>query len=233
MTIIKIVNGRMVNVPDSGIYGSELIEAAKPGPSRRPVLHKRGGFEPVDSNKKYSRHDLVDRQGRPIKITTIPERSKGNGSPQFGGQRSPLSKQIIKEQVFDVAENLFKDGVDFDLDDSNWFVVPNFVLPRVWWGIAKTTPLMICFPTEYPAVPPIGFYLKADIPQSPNGQHFFQAAYHDAWKEPLDHGWKWYCVYVQPGAWRPSAVRHEGDWKRGDNLWTYLTLVNEVLASLE
>lgn len=230
---MPIINGRMVNIPDAGVYGSELIKEANPDPLRRVVAQKRGGFESIDSNKKYTRRDLVDRQGRPVKIVTIPERSKGNGTPHFGGHRNQLSKQLITEQVFDVAEHLFKDGVDFDEDDANWFVVPNFVLPRVWWNIAKTTPLMICFPTEYPAIPPIGFYLKADIPQSPNGLHFFETAYHDAWKEPLDHDWKWYCAYVQPGAWRPAAVRREGDWKRGDNLWTYLTLVNEVLASHE
>ncbi len=159
----------------------------------------------------------------------IPER----GKKSFGGPRSALSKQIITEQVYDLAEHLFKDGIDFDDTDANWFVAPNYVLPQNWHHIARTTPLMICFPTEYPSLPPIGCYMRETIPQAPNGLHFYPNAFHEAWHEPLSEGWKWYCVYVPSGSWRPAPVRRPKDWMAGDNLWTYMTLIKEALTSSE
>lgn len=234
---MAIINGRRVtNIPNAGVYGEDLIKEMKPGPGRRPVLQRAGGFERIRPEKLYSKAELLDRKGKPLKVSDIPDRTKGSGESgrTFGGKRDAKSKQIITEQVFDLAEHLFKgdEGVDFDEDDAHWFVAPRFKLPRTWKGIASETPLMIAFPMQYPTLPPIGFYMKADIPQAPDG-HFFEQAYYDAWKEPLDHGWKWYCVYVQPGNWRPAPVRRPGDWKDGDNLWTYMTLINETLTALE
>jgi hypothetical protein len=227
---MAIVNGRKVtNVPHSGVYGHEIIGEMGLSPGRRPVLHKDRGFEAIKPDRRYSKHELLDRKGNPLKVSDIPDRSKGS----FGGHRDALSKQVITEQVFDLAENLFKDGVEYDDDNADWFVAPRFILPKNWHHISRDTPLMICFPTEYPNLPPIGFYMKADIPQSPDGLHFFDNAFHEAWKEPLKKGWKWYCVYVQPGTWQPAAVRRPGDWKRGDNLWTYMTLINETLAAMD
>lgn len=147
----------------------------------------------------------------------------------FWGARSALSRQIITEQVFDVAENIFKSGVDFDEANAHWFVVPRYQLPFAWKTIARETSLMIVFPTLYPEIPPIGFYLKASLPRAPAG-HFYTDAYHNAAKRPLAEGWKWYCVYVNPGSWQPSSYRRPKDWQRGDNLYTYLTLVKEVLS---
>lgn len=161
-----------------------------------------------------------------IDTVNMPLRRKGG----FGGTRTRLSKQIIMEQVFDVAENLFKDGVDVDSDNYDWMVVPKFFLPRSWSHIAPSTPLLIAFPTEYPATPPIGFYMQVRIPLSPNG-HLYTQAYHEAWQAPISKGWMWYCVYIAPGHWKPAAVSRPGDWKRGDNLWTYFKLIQEVLGS--
>ena len=148
----------------------------------------------------------------------------------FGGRRSELSRQLITEQVYDVAANCFHQGVAFDEEDANWFVVPEYRLPAIWGG--ETTPLMIVFPDQYPELPPVGFYLKADLAGSPNG-HLFDQAYHEAWKEPLKYGWKWYCVYVEPGAWRPAYIRRLDDWQKGDNLWSYISLINEVLSGMD
>ena len=225
---MAIINGRRVsNVPHSGVYGKELIDEMKSGSGRRTVLHRSGmQFETIFPGKRYTKRELLDKKGQPVKIMTIPERTKGG----FGLPRDPLSRQIITEQVIDVAEHLFKQGVDFDEDNADWLVVPSYFLPRNWHHIARSTPLLIVFPTEYPTLPPIGFYLMEDLPQSANG-HLYANAYHEAWKEPLAQGWKWYCTYVEAGAWQPAPVRRPGDWKWGDNLWTYMTLVNEVLAS--
>jgi hypothetical protein len=225
-----IINGRRVtNVPDSGVYGSDLIREMRPGSGRRVVVQKEGlNFSTIDPSRRYTKRELIDKKGQPVKITTIPDRSKGS----FEGRRTPLSKQIITEQVYDISEHLFKEGVDFDEDDADWLVVPKYRLPGLWRDIAATAPLLIVFPTEYPERPPVGFYLKADIPYSPNG-HFYEQAYHEADKSPLERGWKWYCVYIQPGAWNPAPVRRAGDWKAGDNLWQYFTLVSETLSNRE
>lgn len=225
---MPIINGRRVtNVPSGGVYGSDIIREMGEGGGRRVVIQKEGlSFETIQKDRRYSKADLIDRKGNPVRVKSIPDRTKGS----FGGQRSALSKQIITEQVFDIAENLFKDGVDFDEQDADWMVVPKYFLPPIWHGIARTVPLLVVFPTEYPSRPPVGFYLKADIPCSPNG-HLYDAAYHEADHSPLKQGWRWYCVYVKPGEWRPAAVRQSGDWKHGDNLWEYFTLINETLSS--
>jgi len=221
-----IINGRRIPVPGNGVSGREILSQANPQAGRRAVI--RNGFEAqtVDPNKNYSNAELTDKNGKPVKIDVIPDRTKGS----FWAPRSALSKQIITEQVFDLAAKNFKSGVDFDEDNADWVVFPNFVLPKSWSGLAETTPLMIVFPTEYPQMPPIGFYLKGDIPNAPDG-HFYQQAYHEAAKEPIEAGWKWFCTYVNPGSWRPAYYRQAGDWQRGDNLWTYLTLIKEVLAT--
>jgi hypothetical protein len=192
----------------------------------------------------YHESDLVDKKGRPIKIDTIPDRTKGNfltdlfgtaSAPVdslFWGNRSDYSKTIIREQVYDIAEHCFKSGVDFDDDNCHWMQVHKYILPEVWHNIATTTPLLVVFPTQYPELPPIGFYMKADLQGAPDG-HLFPNVYHEAAKEPLEQGWKWYCMYVRSGSWQPVRVRKSGDWKHGDNLWTYFTLIREVLASKE
>lgn len=226
---MAIINGRHVNnVPNTGVYGHELLKEMRPASGRRPVIH-RGGvkFEAIQPNHRYSKRELLNKKGQPVKVDTIPERIKGS---TFGGSRDALSKAIITEQVHDVAEHLFKQGVDFDEDNADWFVVPKYYLPKNWWNIAQFSPLLIAFPKEYPILPPIGFYLPDFMPGSANG-HLYPNAYHDAWKEPVNHGWNWYCVYFKPGAWQPARMRRPGDWRRGDNLWTYMTHVAETLAS--
>lgn len=224
---MAIINGRRINVPDSGMYGRDLIKEANPGQGRRTVKYGSGLYaETIDPKKKYTKSQLIDKKGNPIKISTIPDRTKGT----FGGMRTALSKEIIREQVIDLAEHYFKTGLDFDESNADWMVIPNFYLPRLWHAIATETPLLIVFPREYPEIPPVGFYVKADLPGAPDG-HLFPQVYHDACKDPLEEGWKWYCVKIDPGAWRPAIVRRRGDWKWGDNLWTYFTLITETLST--
>jgi hypothetical protein len=220
---MAIINGRRIdpNSIGNGIQGSELIPHARATVGRRPILEIGGKVQQIKPNQLYQPHELIDRQGRGAKITSMPDRSKGG----FGGQRSRQSTQIITEQVVDIAERLFKQGVEFDEDNANWMVVSNYTLPPLWHDIARNTPLMVAFPNEYPILPPIGFYMMADLPNSPDG-HFFEGTYHDAWQEPLQHGWKWYCVYIHAGAWRPAQ-----NWRHGDNLYTYFHLIREALGN--
>jgi len=150
---------------------------------------------------------------------------------KFWGNRSEFSKQIITEQIYDIAANIFKNhGVNFDEENADWVVIPNYKLPKNWHHIKKTTDLLILFPTLYPKVPPVGFYLKDDIPYSPDG-HLFNEAYHQADRNILKYGWKWYCVYIKPGSWRPNKIKRQYDWEYGDNIWTYLSLIREALSS--
>jgi hypothetical protein len=225
--MIEIENGRRIaNIPDAGVSGKEIIDAAKPRAGRRIVIQRGIEAETVIPDKRYPKSALIDKKGRAVKAGDIPDRTKAS----FGGSRSALSKRIITDQVFDIATNCFKTGVQFDDDEANWMVVKQYVLPNIWHHIAISTPLMVVFPTEYPELPPIGFYLKSDLEMSANG-HLYAKAYHEACREPLEKHWKWYCVYIQPGSWRPAPIRLLSDWKRGDSVWTYFMLINEVLAS--
>jgi hypothetical protein len=227
---MAIINGRRIQVPPSGITGQNLIRQMKPNAGRRPVIQQGHVFRPIKADHTYKQTDLYDRHGNPVKITTIPDRTKGMVT--YGGDRSALSKQIITEQVYDIAEKLFKKGVSFDEEHADWMIANQYVLPPIWHHVARTTDLLIIFPTEYPALPPVGFYLKEDIPLSVNG-HLYQSAYHDACSDPLTQGWKWYCVYINPGSWQPAPVQRSGDWRKGDNLWTYFTLISEVLSGTD
>lgn len=221
---MPIINGRRVtDIPEAGVYGKQLLDELGVKNGRRGTFVKKGGNESIQADKHYSKKDILG-----IKVMDIPDRTKGGF---FDGQRTAVSKRIITEEVYDLADKRFKSGLDFDEDNANWMVVPQYTLPRNWHRIAKFTPLMILFPTDYPRIPPIGCYMRDTIPQAPDG-HFYKQAYHDASTAPVDEkDWKWYCVYVQPGSWKPSTYRKTGDWRYGDNIWTYLTLIDEALAS--
>ncbi|MBN2694674.1 hypothetical protein JXR93_08430 [bacterium] len=182
------------------------------------------------TNTNSYNQDLTYNNTRYENLNNTQQTTFNNNKALFWGNRSEYSKSIIKEQVYDVALNLYRSGIEFDEENSHWMVIPDYKLPANWHNIAKKCRLMVLFPTEYPKIPPIGFYMDANIPQSPDG-HFFNDAYHDADKEPIKHGWKWYCVYIKPNSWRPKRVKYSGDWKYGDNLWTYLTLIKEVLSN--
>jgi len=89
--------------------------------------------------------ELFDSRGRPVKITTIPDRTKGMVT--YGGERTFLSKQTITEQVYDIAEKLFKRGVSFDEEHADWMIANQYVLPPIWHHNARSTALLIIFPT--------------------------------------------------------------------------------------
>jgi hypothetical protein len=223
---IVIINGRRVTIPGTQTQGSDIISQVNPRDGRRTVIYSGIEAETIEPYKTYRDSDLVDKKGNPVKVTTIPDRTKGS----FWGDRSRYSQSIITEQVYDIAAHYFKSGVEFDEENAHWLKVPKYILPKMWHSIAQTSPLLIVFPTEYPEQPPIGFYLKADLRGAPDG-HLFPSVYHEAAREPLDQGWKWYCVYINPGSWQPARVRKSGDWKYGDNLWTYFTLIKEALST--
>ncbi len=115
---MAIINGRRIQVPPSGITGQDLIQQMNPGPGRRPVIQQGLAFRPIQSDYTYKPTELFDSRGRPVKITTIPDRTKG--MVMYGGERTFLSKQIITEQVYDIAEKLFKNSPPSTLSCHLW-----------------------------------------------------------------------------------------------------------------
>lgn len=213
----RILNGKLLDGREH--FGDEILRDNAPG--RRAVLVSGGVVRPVVRHEKYSSEDIR-------KMKTIPDRTKGS----YYGQRSNYSKAILREQIVDISTKLYRDSTTIDFDDENcdWMVIENYRLPPIWKTIATHSPLLLIFPTEYPDLPPVGFYLQANLPGAPDG-HLMSQAYHDAPKEPISRGWKWYCVYINPGTWCPCRSSRPGGWRTGDNLWDYLTMINEALGS--
>ncbi len=74
---MAIINGRRIQVPPAGITGQNLIQQVNPRPGRRPVIRQGLAFRPIQSGYTYKPEELFDRHGNPVKITTIPDRTKG------------------------------------------------------------------------------------------------------------------------------------------------------------
>ena len=213
----KLRNGKLI---DGNFHsGAEIMREVPAG--RRAVEISGRQVKNLDPSKNYTSDEIKK------KIRTMPDRCKGS----FYEPRSQRSKNCIREQIMSVSENLFKHHSDIDFDDGNfdWMVVEQYTLPSNW--SVRSCGLMIIFPTEYPQIPPVGFYLPDKL-KSPNG-HLFDAAYHGASDAPIRRGWRWYCTYIEPGSWHPFIGNSPGDWQKGDSLWDYFTLVGEVLAGGE
>ncbi len=78
-----IVNGRRVSV-GSGATGSELA-ARVGGPGRRAVILSGTQARPLEDGRFYTPAELKDSRGMPVRISSIPDRTKG-GEP-WGGER--------------------------------------------------------------------------------------------------------------------------------------------------
>ncbi len=85
---MAIINGRRIQVPPAGITGQNLIQQVNPRPGRRPVIRQGLAFRPIQSGYTYKPEELFDRHGNPVKITTIPDRTKGMVT--YGGDRTFL-----------------------------------------------------------------------------------------------------------------------------------------------
>ena len=72
-----IINGRRVNVPDQ-VTGRELKSKVKDNQAGRRIVKINGmDIESIEDNKYYCRKDLINKKGKPVKITSIPDRTKG------------------------------------------------------------------------------------------------------------------------------------------------------------
>ena len=218
---MAIVNGKRVN-PNS-IDGCEWLSRGRLNAVRRPFMVMAGKPQLINPQSVFRSHDRVNQMLAGWERFVEKEAWSDRFAGGFGGMRSSESMQIIAEQVVDVAEHLFEQGVRFDEACGNWMIVRDYALPPQWHEIAEETSLMVVFPDEYPLLPPIGFYLLADLPELPDGQ-VFRSAFRSAWHEPIEDGWKWYGVHRSASAWRPAR-----DWRRGDNLHTYFDLIEQAL----
>jgi hypothetical protein len=86
---MAIINGRRIQVPPAGITGQHLIQQVNPGPGRRPVIQQGAAFRPIQTDYTYMSAELFDKHGNPVKVTTIPDRTKGTVT--YGGTRTTLS----------------------------------------------------------------------------------------------------------------------------------------------
>ena len=238
-TIIKGPNAEPVD-PSKTYKASDLVDKFnKPVKWGEMPDRTKGGWltdilKALFNDNSQSPQRQTYQQTTQSQPTTISQ--KKNDNPLFWGNRSALSKRIIIEQCEDIAKNRFGNDATIDYEGANTLVINSYLLPSKWHSmpgvVNKRTPLAIVFPTDYPRIAPIGFYLKAQIANAPNG-HFYAQAYHDADKIMLDYGWKWYCVYVKEGQWQPGVYRKAFDWRKPgtDNLWTYFDLIKEVLTT--
>jgi hypothetical protein len=235
-TIIKGPNAEPID-PGKSYRPSDLIDKyGKPVKTGDMPDRTKGGFlsDLLRALLDSSNSPPTDAQRPYSPRSTARAAPTGESNPLFWGDRSTLSKRIIIEQCEDIARNRFKDNVVIDYDNAHTFVVTEYLLPSKWHSVPgvvnNRTSLAMVFPTQYPKIAPIGFYLKASISDSANG-HMYAQAYHNADKVMLDYGWKWYCVYVNEGTWQPAVYRKPNDWRRGDNIWTYFDLIKESLSS--
>ncbi|MBE8952833.1 MAG: hypothetical protein SR1Q7_06785 [Quinella sp. 1Q7] len=229
-----IINGKAVSVPSSATP-EELVRASgrQFNSDTRSVVKTKTGS---NTRMKPGQREMI-RDGEQFKI--VPDRVKAANATYFGN-KEPWRKQVITEQVFEVAKKFFKKSrVELD-DDCNWVVFERFLLPDEWQRAnpGKTfVPMMLIFPDQYPDLPTNGFYLPASLQLPPNATHFFDRGYGGAFGQTAEEmefmrqgQWKWFCTHIKPGAWSPARLHEISDWRHGDNLWDIITLCVDVLT---
>ncbi len=72
-----IINGKRVNVPDQ-VTGKELKNKVKRNQKGRRIVKIDGmNIENLDDYEVYTKKELTNKKGKPVKITSIPDRTKG------------------------------------------------------------------------------------------------------------------------------------------------------------
>ena len=150
-----------------------------------------------------------------------------------GGLAAPVRPQNRKARLYHefmmIAPNFSKhEGIYYDEKNCDWLIIPKYPLPKKWqdWWCR----LMIVFPETYPLAPPIGFYLNRHFRlKSGNMDPHLLGRPLDGAPDLRAAGWHWYCVRVHEtlvGGWKPSP-----DFRKPDNLWTFLAMVRESLTN--
>jgi hypothetical protein len=228
-------NGKRIEIPSSKTHTPEQIYRAAGQDSRKkmiliekPRVTGRGRFQKMDRATYIEKED---------KVVFVPVRVKGN---LYGKPKNPIQQEIILSQARDISENSPFKQIEIS-DDFHTILIKDFILPESWALVngKKRTAMMIILPDDFPEIPPNGFYLPNILIPPANERHFFDRGFHGAYgstEEEISHlkekGWKWYCTNIVEGAWTPASINHRNhidNWRRGDNLWHILKLIEEVL----
>ncbi len=179
---------------------------------RKIAIAQTGGSELIPLDQIPPGTDL----GNEARIKTYP-------SGTVKGDTNARREYYIKSHVASVADVYGERyGQPVQLDKLLRFVyIPCFTLPRKW-GM-RTTPLIIWFPTDYPEIPPNGFYLSKKC----QGPHIFSRMVYGASPDLSSKGWNWFCVHCDAG-WHPQE-----DPNKEDNLWTFLDVIRLSLSIAE
>ncbi|MDR1541072.1 MAG: hypothetical protein LBU32_24365 [Clostridiales bacterium] len=108
-------------------------------------------------------------------------------------------------------------------------IVPNYKLPA-------STPLMALFPVECQELPPNGFYIQSNAAAPANHEHVYTRACSGGFgsneedQDALDsNGFVRCCAHAANGAWQPAKLKGISDWRAGDGLFTFFSLISEAV----
>ncbi|MCL2147268.1 MAG: hypothetical protein FWH52_05630 [Synergistaceae bacterium] len=171
------------------------------------------------------------------KIKTAPDRVKGSPVGSYFGVKEPWRKELIRQQVANLAEKRFRRG-QVELDDTcNYVLFHNFTLTSAWRQAnpdSEFVTIMLLLPDQYPDLPPNGFYMPDYLKPPPGETHWFASDYtwggNAASQGIKMQGWNWYCTHVAEGSWSPARLQRVEDWSKGDNLWDIMRMVTDVLT---
>ena len=172
---------------------------------------------------------LIEKLVQPPSET---EREQHQDMLTYTARRSKCSagrKARLYNEFMMIAPNFSKhEGIYYDEKNCDWLIIPKYPLPEKWRN--RWCKLLIVFPETYPVAPPIGFYLnrKFRLKYGDRDPHLTGSSY-DGAPNLQAQGWHWYCVRMEKGSaggWKPFP-----DYRRSDNLWTFLTMVRESLTN--
>ena len=150
---------------------------------------------------------------------------------RFWEKRSASSMEIIHKQFqdFNPDGKKYLKGKPKPKPASNFncFILEDYHLPAKWEEIIGVdncvTTLAIIFPTNYPQLPPVGFYLKVSLPLEPANPQTYAAAYEIADKTFIldqSQSYKWYF----------NDNMSDEDWTQNLSLEYYLDRVYKFLC---
>ena len=129
----------------------------------------------------------------------------------------------MREEVAQELASVERQDGELRVDpDSAWMIVERYPLPPGW--NKPTTKILILIPPGYPTTPPDNFYTDDDLRLADGSQAGSTSLGQAHAGEP----WQQFSYHVQPGEWRPQA-----DWRRGDNLMTYMAAVGRRLSEAD
>ena len=144
------------------------------------------------------------------------------------------NKAYLLSQVYSVAQFYYQKNKNPIILGKNFdfIYIPDFGLTTARWT-EKTTPIIIHIPPDYPIMPPVGFFLRADLglKRGRFDQHFFKGtAFYEAsdFYDRLglaEKGWAFYCLKIT-GGWH-----HSPDPLNPNCLWDYINFIREALST--